>query len=129
MPPPLRIDWRDAEDDDSYRYRINLWLQSSGGAAEADLRFALLTIPGIQDLDFVRQAGTFLCYVYGISPVVPPSLISLVQGKLDSLAAYPLVGTAISPSLIGISFSTVLSFVSTASSSDQQNALANAQTR
>ena len=66
------IGGRDEEDDDSYRYRLSLWLQSSGGAAEADLRFALLTLPGIQDLDFVRQAGTFLCYVYGISPVVPP---------------------------------------------------------
>src|SRR3954451_6095030 len=84
-----------------------------------DLRFALLTLPGIQDIDFVRQAGTFLCYVYGISPVVPPSLISLVQGQLDSLTAYPMVGTAASPALVGISFTTTLTFLSTASASDQ----------
>lgn len=113
------IGGRDEEDDESYRYRLSLWLQSSGGAAEADLRFALLTLPGIQDIDFVRQAGTFLCYVYGISPVVPPSLISLVQSQLDTLTAYPMVGTAVSPALIGISFATTLTFLSTASASDQ----------
>ena len=38
------------------------------------------------------------------------------------------MGTAVSPSLIGISFATTLSFVSTASALDQQSALANAQT-
>jgi hypothetical protein len=120
------IGGRDAETDDDYRYRINLWIQSKGGAAEADLRLAVLVLPGIQDLDFVQQAGTFLCYVYGISPVVPPSLISLVQGTLDSITSYPLSGTATSPALVGISFSTTLTFVSSASSSDQQNAIANA---
>jgi uncharacterized phage protein gp47/JayE len=120
------IGGRDAESDDDYRYRINLWIQSKGGAAEADLRLAVLVLPGIQDLDFVRQAGTFLCYVYGISPVVPPSLINLVQGTLDNLTSYPLSGTATSPALVGISFSTTLTFVSSANSSDQQNAIANA---
>jgi hypothetical protein len=120
------IGGRDAEDDDSYRYRISLKLQSHGGAEEAALRLAVLTVPGVQDLDFVRQAGTFLCYVYGISPVVPPSLLALVQGQLDSLVAYPASGTATSPALIGISFSTTLTFASTASTSEQQAATANA---
>lgn len=120
------IGGRDAEDDDSYRYRISLKLQSHGGAEEAALRLAVLAVPGVQDLDFVRQAGTFLCYVYGISPVVPPSLLALVQGQLDSLVAYPASGTAISPALIGISFTTTLTFASTASSAEQQSATTNA---
>ncbi len=54
------IGGRDVESDDDYRYRINLWIQSKGGAAEADLRLAVLVLPGIQDLDSVRQAGAFL---------------------------------------------------------------------
>ena len=120
------IGGRDAEEDDDYRYRINLWIQSRGGASESDLRLAVLVLPGIQDLTFVRQAGTFLCYIYGISPVIPPSLISLVQGTLDGLTSYPIFGTAVSPALVGISFSTTLTFVSSATSSDQQNAIANA---
>ena len=51
-------------------------------------------------------------------------LINLVQGTLDNLTSYPL-GTT-SPALVGISFSTTLTFVSSANSSDQQNAIANA---
>ncbi len=74
---------RDEEDDDSYRYRINLRLQSRGGAAEADLRFSLLQVPGIQDLVFERNAGTFNVYVYGISPSVAPSLLQMVQAEID----------------------------------------------
>jgi hypothetical protein len=120
------IGGRDAETDDDYRYRVSLWLQSHGGAAESDLRLAILAVPGIQDVAFVRQAGTYLCYVYGISPTVPPSLLSLVQSQLDAITAYPLVGTAISPALVGISLASTLQFVSTASASDQQNAIANA---
>jgi hypothetical protein len=79
------IGGRDAEADDDYRYRISLRLQSHGGAAEADLRLAVLAVPGIQDCVFERLAGTFLCYVYGISAVVPPSLLALVQGQMDDI--------------------------------------------
>ena len=54
---------RDQEDDDSYRYRIHLKLISQSGSDEAALRFALLQVPGIQDVVFDRRAGTFICYV------------------------------------------------------------------
>ena len=57
---------RETETDDDYRFRLNLKIQSSAGANEAALRFALLEIPGIQDLVFERQAGAFIVYVYGI---------------------------------------------------------------
>ena len=122
------IGGRDVETDDDYRYRISLRLQSHGGAAEADLRLAVLAVPGIQDCVFDRLAGTFLCYVYGISPVVPPSLLALVQGQMDDITAYPLSGSAIQPDLIGISFSTTVTFASTATAGDQQNAISTATT-
>jgi len=64
---------RETETDDDYRFRLNLKIQSSAGANEAALRFALLQIPGIQDLVFERQAGAFIVYVYGISPDVSPA--------------------------------------------------------
>ena len=117
------IGGRDAESDADYRFRISLALQSRSGATQSDLLAAGLEVPGIQELSFVRQAGTFICYVYGISPVVPPSLLAMVQTQLDSGAAYPLSGTATQPDLIGISLATTLTFVATASSAQQQSAI------
>ena len=51
---------RDTEDDDSYRDRIHLKLVSQAGSNEAALRFALLQVPGIQDVVFDSKAGTFI---------------------------------------------------------------------
>ena len=115
---------QDAEEHDNYRYRISLKLQSTGGAAETDLRLAILNVPGIQDVVFEREAGTYTCYVYGISPAVPPSLLQLVQAQINATTAWPLTGTAVSPDLIGISFSTTVTFVAGATSAEQQAAIA-----
>ena len=117
------IGGRDTEGDDSYRYRINLKLQSRGGSAETDIRLAILNVPGVQDVVFKRDAGTFTAYVFGISPVVPPSLLMLVQAQIDEHTAYPLVGTAVTPDLVGISLATTVSFTSNASPSDKQTAI------
>jgi hypothetical protein len=117
---------QDEEDDDSLRYRLNLKLRSTGGAAEADLRLAILNVPGIQDVQFAREAGTYTACIYGISPAVPPSLLQMVQAQIDATTAWPLTGTAINPDLIGISFSTTVTFVAGATSAEQQTALANA---
>jgi len=56
---------RDTEDDDSYRYRIHLKLTSQSGSNENALRFALLQVPGIQDVVFDSKAGTFHCHRLG----------------------------------------------------------------
>lgn len=120
------IGGRDEEDDDSYRYRINLRLQSHGGSAEDDLRLAILQVPGIQDLDFEREAGTFNVYVYGISPEVPQSLIQLVQAEIDQHVAYPLTGLAVAPDLVGISVHTTLQVSASTSASDRGGIIANA---
>lgn len=115
---------RDAEDDDDYRYRINIELQSKGGAAEADLRLAILTVPGIQDVVFARQAGTYIAYIYGVSQVASPALLQACQTQLNNVTAFPLVGTAVAPDLVGISLSTTLTFIAGATSAEQQNAIA-----
>jgi uncharacterized phage protein gp47/JayE len=114
---------RDAEDDESYRYRINLKLQSKGGSAEGDLRLAVLQIPGVQDVEFEREAGTYNAYVYGVAPNVPASLLQLVQEQLDQRTAYPLVGMAIVPDLVGISLYTKVKISSTTSASDKAGIL------
>ncbi len=118
---------REAENDDSYRYRISLKLQSAGGAAEVDLRAAILQVPGIQDVVFRPLAGTYYVYVYGISPSVPPSLLNLVQIAINSRTAYPLTGTAIVPDLVGISLSTTLQLKMGLSIIDQSTIIAAAQ--
>jgi uncharacterized phage protein gp47/JayE len=117
---------RDTEDDESYRYRINLRLQSHGGSAEDDLRLEILQVPGVQDLDFERLAGTFNVYVYGISPTTPASLLQLVQNSIDNRTAYPLVGLAVAPDLIGISLTTKVKLSATTSAADRAGVLATA---
>lgn len=116
----------DPEPDESYRYRINLKLQSSGGNGEIDIRSSLLQIPGIQDIAFAPLAGTYQVYVYGVSPVVAPSLLSLVQTALNSNTAYPLTGLALAPDLVGISLVTTLILQSGLSTSDQSSIISTA---
>jgi hypothetical protein len=99
---------------------LNLKIQSSAGANEAALRFALLEIPGIQDLVFERQAGAFIVYVYGISPDVSPGLLQSVQDQINDKAAYPLTGLAVAPDLVGISLATTVEF-KTGTSVDEKN--------
>lgn len=121
----------DAESDDDYRYRINLKITSRAGANQAALQFAILQVPGVQNVVFQPQAGTFTCYVYGIAPQVPPSLLQLVQTAINNTAAYPLTGLAVAPNLVGISLETTITFVAGVSSANQasiiQNAVAAAQ--
>jgi len=116
----------DAEQDEDYRYRINLRLQSAGGNAEVDIRAAVLQIPGIQDITFNPLAGTYQVYVYGTSPAVGQALLSLVQTALNQNTAYPLVGVALAPDLVGISLSTSLTLQSGLSSIDQSTIIASA---
>jgi hypothetical protein len=75
---------------------------------------------------FVPLAGTYQVYVYGITPDTPVSLLQLVQQVLNTYSAYPLVGTATAPDLVGISLSTTVTFIAGASVADQNAALANA---
>lgn len=117
---------RDSESDDDYRFRINLKITSRAGANQAALQFAILQVPGVQDVVFNPQAGTFTAYVYGIAPQVPPSLLQLVQTAIDNTAAFPLTGLAVAPNLVGFSLETAVTFVAGVSSSDQQVILQNA---
>ena len=49
----------------------------------------------------------------------------MVQAQIDATTAWPLTGTAVSPDLIGISFSTTVTFVAGATPAEQQAAIAN----
>lgn len=118
----------DPETDENYRYRISLRLQSSGGNAEVDIRAALLQVPGIQDVAFNPLAGTYQVYIYGISSVVPPGLLTLSQASMDANTAYPLTGTALAPDLVGISLATTITLQSGLNSIDQSSVVSAAQT-
>ncbi len=121
----------DPESDDDYRFRINLKITSRAGANQAALQFSILQNPGVQNVVFEPQAGTFTTYVYGISPQVPPSLLQLVQTAINNTAAFPLTGLAVAPNLVGFSIQTTVTFVAGVSSAQQasiiQNAVAAAQ--
>lgn len=114
---------RDAEDDDSYRYRINLKLQSAGGSAKVDIRRALLEVPGVQDIQFEPQSGTYTVYIFAVSQVASPSLLQVCQAQINAMTAFPLVGTAIAPDLVGISLATTVRFVNGATSAQRQTAI------
>ena len=120
------VSGRDDESDDDYRYRIRLKLQSQNGANEAALRFAILQVPGIQDVVFAPQAGTFTCYVYGIAADASASLLQSVQQTINGTVAFPLTGTAVAPDLVGISLTTTITLTASASATDQASIIANA---
>lgn len=104
------IGGRDQEDDESYRYRIYLKIRAQSSVNEAALRFEVLQLPGIQDAVFSPYSGGYYCFVYGISPVVPPSLLTLVQEKLNEKTAFPMTATALNPDLVGITLSTTIKY-------------------
>ncbi len=93
----MSIDFSGGRDEESYN-----------GVNEAALRFELLQIPGIRDVVFERQAGTFLCYVYAITPAVAASVLQNVQDRINDRVAFPLTGTAVAPDLVGISLAATL---------------------
>jgi hypothetical protein len=103
-----------------------LKVQSRNGINEAALRYELLQLPGIQDLVFVPQAGTFLVYLYGISPVVAPSLLALAQQRVDERAVFPVVGTAVTPDLVGISLATTITMTRGVGPAERSIILSNA---
>lgn len=113
---------RDDEDDESYRTRIHLKLIGHSVPNEATLRFELLQVPGIQDVVLERAAGTFTCYVYAITPVASASVISMVQDVLDTKTAYPIIGTAVNPDLVGITLATTLTLPPGATQTDKDTA-------
>lgn len=123
---------QDPESDSDYAYRINLKITSRAGANQAALQFAILQVPGVQNVVFEPQAGTFTVYVYGIAPQVPTSLLQLVQTAINNTAAFPLTGLAVAPNLVGISLQTTVTFVAGTPPDQQtsaiQNAIAAAQT-
>jgi hypothetical protein len=113
----------DAETDDNYRYRISLQMQSTGGCRADDIRAAVLTVVGLQDVVFERKAGTFFAYVYGISPAVPDSLVQAVQTAINLAVAFPLNGLAIVPDLVGFSLSTPVTMAPGVTAVDVPNIL------
>lgn len=117
---------QDAESDGAYQYRINLKITSRAGANQAALQFAILQIPGVQNVVFEPKAGTFTVYVYGIAPQVPNSLLQLVQAAISDTAAFPLTGLAVAPNLIGISLETTVTFIAGVSAADQASILQSA---
>jgi hypothetical protein len=113
----------DQETDDDFRYRISLYLQSRSTATQTSLQLAVLEVPGVQNVVFQNQAGTYLAYVYGISPNIGENLLSMVQTALNNNTAYPLTGIAVAPDLVGISFATTVTFAANTSSTAQSAAL------
>jgi hypothetical protein len=114
------IGGRDQEEDESYRYRIYLKIRAQSSVNESALRFELLQLPGIQDVVFEPYSGGFTCYVFGISPIVPPSLIALVQSTLNEKVAFPLTAVAVNPDLVGITLSTSIQYTSNVLQSERE---------
>ena len=86
----------------------------------------MLQLPGIQDVVFSSYAGGFYVYLYGIWPIISPSLLQLANSTIATTAAFPIQGTALTPDLVGISLETTLSFGSGTAASDQASILSTA---
>jgi uncharacterized phage protein gp47/JayE len=105
------VSGRDVEDDLSYAYRIQLALKTVGGSSESDLTVQLLTVPGVQNVDFEELPGTFNVFIFTISSSPSDYVIQLAQSVIDNLTAFPIKGTAIAPDLVGISLVTTLKLI------------------
>lgn len=119
------VSGRDVEDDTSYRYRIQLALQTVGGSSESDLTVQLLTVPGVQNVVFEELPGTFNVYVYTISSSPSAYVLQLAQTVIDDMVAFPISGTAISPDLVGISLSTTLQLVTSSTDTESLTTIVN----
>jgi hypothetical protein len=108
------------------RFHLKLTIQS--GINEAALRYQLLQLPGIQDLVFVTSAGSFMVYLYAISPVGPPSLLALANSTLVTSVAFPIQASALSPGLVGISLATTINCTAGTAPADQALVLVSAAT-
>jgi uncharacterized phage protein gp47/JayE len=113
----------DDETDENFRARINLKLQSPSGANDAALRFNILRVPGVQDVVFETRSGLVYVYVYSVVPQPAASLLSNVQQIVDNTIAYPGIGTAVAPDLVGISLSTTLTLQKNLSQGDRINVI------
>lgn len=102
------VSGRDEEDDDSYRYRIRLKLTSPSSVTENGIRFALLQLPGVQDIVFKPEPGRVTCYLYSIAVYPDPGLLDQAQSVLDEHLAFPLHGRVVAPEVVGISLHTTI---------------------
>jgi Baseplate J-like protein len=80
----------------------------------------------VQTVAFQTLAGTFYVYVYAITPLASVSLLQTVQDALAGFVAFPIVGTALNPDLVGFSLSTTITLSPSATSTDAQTAVSNA---
>jgi hypothetical protein len=82
--------------------------------------------PAFKIIVFDRRAGTFICYVYAITPVASSSLLSTVQDTIDQNVAFPLTGAAVNPDLVGITLATTISMIAGSSQTDRDTAIGQA---
>lgn len=98
---------RAAESDTNYRFRISQATTSAEAANETAVRLAVLSIPGVADVNIVphiRGIGTSGIYIKATSTVVSQSLLSTVQAELDDEIALGNMSFALEPTLVGIEF-------------------------
>jgi uncharacterized phage protein gp47/JayE len=81
----------DRETDENYRYRISKRLEGVGGATVAGLRAAVLTVPGVRDVEVTansRGPGTVTIHVIGaVNPTSSELLARVHAVALQNVAA------------------------------------------
>jgi len=107
----------DTESDSNYRYRLSNATLSAEKANEIAIRLAALSVNGVSDVvikKFARGIGTYDLIVIPVEGVANDSLVSSVQGAIDSVTAYGIKGTAIKPTIVPVEIEIRVVFVDTA---------------
>lgn len=79
---------QDDESDENLRYRILHHIQSIATANKTAVEIAALTTPGVSDVKIIDQyygTGTAKVVVKAVTPLVPDSLVNLVQKSIDGV--------------------------------------------
>lgn len=98
---------RDAESDESYRWRLSRQVTAAAAANETAVRLACLAVPGVADVvlhPYSRGAGSFDVYVLATTGEPSPALLQAVQEAIDQQQALGIHGRARAPIPVGLQF-------------------------
>jgi uncharacterized phage protein gp47/JayE len=102
------------ESDINYRYRIINQTLASEQANSTSIRLAVLSVPGVADVqldEYNRGIGTGAAYIKAVVPTVGAVLISTAQDAIDRVRAFGNFIEARQPPLVGIELQVTLNLI------------------
>lgn len=119
----------EANEDESYRYRITKQIQIVASANRTAVRLAALSVDGVQDVmmrRFTHGTGSFSVYVITESMYTPQETLDAVQEAIDEMEAYGVRGEVFRPIIRTVEIKARLVFHKRVADLDRKLAIAQA---